>query len=275
MTIAEESTAWPGVSAPVRDGGLGFSFKWNMGWMHDTLSYLGRDPVHRRWHHHDMTFGLIYAFSERFVLPLSHDEVVHGKGSLYGRAPGDPWQKLATLRAYFGFMWTHPGKKLLFMGDEIGQPHEWSHDGEIAWHLLREHGHAGLQLLVGDLNRFYARTPSLHRTDCESEGFRWIVGDDADNSVFAYERRAVGEKPVLVIVNMTPAPRHDYRLGIRQPGFWREAINTDADPYGGSGLGNLGEARTEEVPAHGQRRSLRLLLPPLATLILVPEADAD
>jgi 1,4-alpha-glucan branching enzyme len=271
ITIAEESTAWPGVSAPVAQGGLGFDFKWNMGWMHDTLSYLSENPVHRRWQHHRMTFGLVYAFSERFILPLSHDEVVHGKGSLYGRVPGDVWQKLATLRAYFAFMWTHPGKKLLFMGGELAQIVEWNHDGEINWQLLSDHGHAGMQRLVGDLNRFHRNEPALHIQDADSAGFSWIAGDDTENSVYAYERRAEGEMPIAVIVNMTPVPRTAYRIGVSRPGFWREVLNTDASLYGGSNLGNAGGLQTTNVPAHGCAQSVELIVPPLATLILKHE----
>ena len=268
ITIAEESTAWPGVSAPVEQGGLGFSYKWNMGWMHDTLSYLSRDPVHRAHHHRELTFAMIYAFSERFVLPLSHDEVVHGKGSLYGRIPGDAWRKLATLRACFAFMWTHPGKKLLFMGGEFGQKREWNHDGEIDWGLLEDPAHAGLQRLVGDLNRLYASEPALHRTDSDPAGFRWAAADDAATSVFAFERHAGGERPVLVVLNMTPVPRKDYRVGVSRAGRWSEIVNTDSIVYGGSNLGNAGAVETDEVAAHGHRRSMSLLLPPLAALVL-------
>jgi 1,4-alpha-glucan branching enzyme len=271
ITIAEESTAWPGVSKPVDEGGLGFSYKWNMGWMHDTLRYISHDPIHRPWHHNDMTFGLVYAFSERFILPLSHDEVVHGKYSLFGRVPGDDWQKLATLRAYFAFMWTHPGKKLLFMGGEIGQRREWDHDGEIEWHLLRDPGHAGLQRLVGDLNRLYVKEPALHESDCDSRGFRWIVGDDHANSVFAYERRASDAPPVIVIVNMTPVSRHDYRIGVPRAGTWREILNTDSESYGGSNLGNMTQVSTASHATHGHAQSLSLLLPPLAALVLTFE----
>ncbi len=271
VTIAEESTAWPGVSAPVAEGGLGFAFKWNMGWMHDTLSYIARDPIHRPWHHDDFTFGLVYAFSERFVLPLSHDEVVHGKASLYGRVPGDAWRKLATLRAYFAFMWTHPGKKLLFMGGEIGQVREWNHDGEIDWDLLHDSGHAGLQRLVGDLNRLYAAEPALHATDADPGGFRWLIGDDRANSVFGYERRAPDGSPLVVLVNMTPAPRAFYRVGVPRAGAWHEILNSDAATYGGGNLGNMGRVSTANIPAHGHGQSLSLLLPPLATLVLAPE----
>jgi 1,4-alpha-glucan branching enzyme len=268
MTIAEESTAWPGVSAPLSEGGLGFSYKWNMGWMHDTLLYASKDPVHRNWHHSDFTFGMVYAYSERFVLPLSHDEVVHGKGSLYGRMPGDAWQKLAGLRAYFAFMWTHPGKKLLFMGGEIGQIGEWSHDGEVAWSLLDDPGHAALQRLIGDLNRLYGSAPQLHATDCDPAGFAWIVGDDAANSVFVYARRAPDHDPLIVAVNMTPVPRHNYRIGAPLAGPWREILNTDSRLYGGSDVGNGGRVETQAIASHGQAQSLELVLPPLATIIL-------
>jgi 1,4-alpha-glucan branching enzyme len=271
ITIAEESTAWPGVSAPTHEGGLGFSYKWNMGWMHDTLAYLSENPVHRRWHHDRMTFGLIYAFSERFVLPLSHDEVVHGKGSLYGRVPGDAWQKLATLRAYFAFMWTHPGKKLLFMGGEFAQIREWNHDGEIEWSLTGEPAHAGVQRLVGELNRLYREQPALHARDAESSGFQWIVGNDASNSVYAYERHSADAAPIVVVVNMTPVPRHGYRIGVPRKGLWRERVSTDSEIYGGSNLGNAGGLHTAPVLAHGRAQSIELILPPLATLILTHE----
>jgi len=268
VTIAEESTAWPGVSAPVSSGGLGFSFKWNMGWMHDTLKYLGKDPIYRSWEHGDITFGLVYAFSERFVLPLSHDEVVHGKGSLYRRAPGDAWQKLANLRAYFSFMWTHPGKKLLFMGGEIGQDREWNHDGEIDWALLDDPSHAGLQRLVGDLNRLYRGMPALHEGDCESWGFAWVIGDAAADSVFAYVRRDRERRSALVVLNMTPAVREDYRIGVPGNGSWKELLNSDSEIYGGSNVGNAGAVQAEPIAMHGHQWSLRLRLPPLGALIL-------
>jgi 1,4-alpha-glucan branching enzyme len=241
-----------------------------MGWMHDTLRYLGRDPAHRKWHHDDLTFGLLYAFSEKFILPLSHDEVVHGKHSLYERAPGDDWQRFANLRAYFGFMWTHPGKKLLFMGNEIGQKHEWSHDGQIAWESLHDERHAGLQRLIGDLNRIYRSERALH-ADADPSGFRWIIGDDSAQSVFAYERKVPGAKPIIAIVNMTPVPRWEYRVGVPVAGRWRELINTDSHVYGGSNLGNGTWADSQPRAAHGHAQSLSLLLPPLATLILQPE----
>ena len=267
ITVAEESTAWPGVSAPVSQGGLGFSYKWNMGWMHDTLVYLGKDPLYRKWHHHQLTFGLLYAFAERFILPLSHDEVVYGKGSLYQRAPGDHWQKLANLRAYYTFMWTHPGKKLLFMGGEIAQHHEWSHDAEVEWDAIKDPLHAGLQHLVRDLNRFYRNERALH-LDADPEGFRWIAADDGNSSIYAYERRAPGANPVVVVLNMTPVPRYDYRIGVPLAGRWREAVNTDSAIYGGSNVGNSGGIDSEPNPAHGFGQSLNLVLPPLAALVL-------
>jgi 1,4-alpha-glucan branching enzyme len=270
ITLAEESTAWPGVTAPVSEGGLGFSYKWNMGWMHDTLAYFGKDPVYRSWGHNDVTFGLVYAFSERFVLPLSHDEVVHGKGSLYQRAPGDSRQKLANLRAYLGLMWTHPGKKLLFMGGEIGQRHEWSHDGEVDWGLLDDPGHAGLQRFVGDLNRLYAAEPALHQGDADPAGFEWVVGGDAEHSVFAWLRRDRAGEPVLVVLNMTPMMRQDYRVGVPSGGYWAERLNSDGADYGGSNVGNGGGVLSEAIPAQGQSWSLNLTLPPLGVLVLKP-----
>jgi 1,4-alpha-glucan branching enzyme len=269
MMIAEESTSWPGVTRPVADGGLGFSYKWNMGWMHDTLSYIARDPIHRRYHHDEITFGLLYAFSERFILPLSHDEVVHGKGSLIGKMPGDRWQRLANLRAYLAFMWAHPGKKLLFMGGEIAQEHEWSHDDEIEWQRLDEPDHAGVQRLVGDLNRVYAQEPALRDCDTEARGFRWLIGDDRTNSVFAFVRQADGgAPPIIAVCNMTPTVRHDYRIGAVRAGRWREIFNSDSALYGGSNQGNGGVVHTSPAPAHGEEQSVNLLLPPLATLFL-------
>ncbi len=277
ITLAEESTSFPGVSAPTHVGGLGFHYKWNMGWMNDTLRYVHEDPVHRRWHHDLMTFGLVYAFSENFVLPLSHDEVVHGKGSLLQKMPGDDWQRFANLRAYLGFMWGHPGKKLLFMGQEFAQPYEWRHDEALPWHLLGDghpdHSrHAGMRDLVRDLNRVYRETPALHRLDCVAAGFAWLVGDDRDQSVFAWIRRDGDGGSALVICNFTPVPRHGYRLGVPDDGAaaWREALNTDSRHYGGSDLGNGAQAlHVEPVPAGGHARSLALTLPPLSTLILV------
>jgi 1,4-alpha-glucan branching enzyme len=269
LVIAEESTAWPGVTAPVAEAGLGFGYKWNMGWMHDTLRYMARDPVHRAFHHDDITFGLLYAFSERFMLPLSHDEVVHGKGSLIGKMPGDRWQKFANLRAYLGFMWTHPGKKLLFMGGEIAQEREWNHDREIDWFLLGDPAHAGIQRLVRDLNHLYRREPALHARDCDAAGFRWLIGDDRANSVFAFLRQGADhDPPVLVVCNMTPAPRHGYRIGVPRAGAWREIANTDSRFYGGSDMGNAGGANTAPIAAHGESQSLELILPPLSTIAL-------
>ncbi len=273
MTIAEESTAFPMVSRPVAEGGLGFDFKWNMGWMHDTLGYFRQDPIHRKHHQNSLTFGLLYAFSENFVLPLSHDEVVHGKGSLIRQMAGDRWQKFANLRAYFGFMWTHPGKKLLFMGCEFAQDREWNHDRSLDWHLLDDEPHRGMQTLVADLNRLYRGNPALHRYDCEPRGFEWIDADDAEQSVLVYLRKGdEGDPPVLVACNLTPVVRSDYRVGVPEGGAWREILNTDAEAYGGSNVGNGGHLNAEDVPWHGREASLRLTLPPLATIVLAPGA---
>jgi 1,4-alpha-glucan branching enzyme len=269
MMIAEESTAWPGVTRPVAEGGLGFSYKWNMGWMHDSLLYMERDPVHRRYHHDDITFGLLYAFSERFILPLSHDEVVHGKRSLIGKMPGDRWQRFANLRSYLGFMWAHPGKKLLFMGGEVAQESEWSHDGQIEWHRLDEPEHAGIQRVVSDLNRLYASEPALHWYDTEARGFRWVIGDDSTNSVFAFLRQAQDDvPPIIAVCNMTPTVHHDYRIGVPRAGRWREIFNSDSSLYGGSNQGNGGAVHTEPNSAHGEQQSVSLVLPPLAALLL-------
>jgi len=268
ITIAEESTAWPLVTGPGEKGGLGFSYKWNMGWMHDTLHFIARDPIYRRWHQQDWTFGLLYAFSERYILPLSHDEVVYGKGSLYGRVPGDAWQKLATLRAYFTFMWTHPGKKLLFMGGELAQPAEWNHDGSIAWSLLDDPGHRAMRTLLSDLNRLYISEPALHRSDADHEGFQWAVNDDSENSVFAYVRLAENAAPLLTIVNMTPVVRPDYRLGVPFAGRWREIFNTDAAAYGGNNIGNGGQSlEAGRGHYHGREQFLEVTLPPLGALV--------
>ena len=274
LMIAEESTAWPGVSLPPEAGGLGFNFKWNMGWMNDTLAYMALDPVHRQWHHDRLTFGLLYAFSENFVLPISHDEVVHGKGSVIGRMSGDDWQKFASARAYFAFMWAHPGKKLLFMGQEFGQRREWAFRQSLDWHLLDENPlHGGLQALVRDLNHAYCSRPALHARDCEPEGFRWIVVDDAAQSVVGWLRLGgEGDRPVAIVCNFTPVPRHGYRIGLPAAGRWREVLNTDATAYGGSGLGNLGEIVATDEPSHGYPASATLTLPPLAALYL--EYDA-
>jgi len=269
MTIAEESTAWPGVSAPVPQGGLGFSYKWNMGWMNDTLRYVERDALYRSWHHGEVTFGLVYAFSERFVLPISHDEVVHGKGSLIGKMPGDRWQKFANLRAYFSLMWTHPGKKLLFMGCEIAQPLEWNHDAQVAWDLLDQPEHAAMQRLVRDLNHLYVAEPALHARDADPAGFQWIVSDDTENNVFVYARYgAFGDAPVVVVLNMTSTARTNYRIGLPRAGRWREVLNSDAGVYGGSNVGNGGTVDAIAVPACGQPASADIVIPPLAGLML-------
>ncbi|HKX10906.1 MAG TPA: 1,4-alpha-glucan branching protein GlgB [Stellaceae bacterium] len=272
-TVAEESTAWPAVSRPTYLGGLGFGFKWNMGWMHDTLRYMSLDPIHRRWHHNDITFGLLYAFHENFVLPLSHDEVVHGKRSLIGRMPGDRWRRFANLRAYFGFMFGHPGKKLLFMGGEFAQEREWNHDESLDWHLLNEPPHQGVQALIRDLNRLYREWPALHVHDCEPEGFEWLVVNDAENGVLAFLRRGRPEHPpVLVACNFTPVPRQGYRIGVPAPGRWRELVNTDSRLYGGSNMGNAGGLMADGIAWGNKPYSLSLTLPPLSTVMLAPEA---
>jgi 1,4-alpha-glucan branching enzyme len=270
IVIAEESTAWPSVSRPIANGGLGFSYKWNMGWMHDTLSYMEKEPIHRQYHHGEMTFGLLYAFTENFILPLSHDEVVYGKKSLIGKMPGDHWQRFANLRAYFGFMWSHPGKKLLFMGGEFAQEQEWSHDRELDWPSLDDAGHAGVQRLVRDLNRLLAAEPALHKRDYEPSGFQWVISDDDSNSVLAYLRFSA-DRQLLAVCNMTPVPRHQYRIGVPRPGSWREILNTDSSFYGGSNVGNHGVVYTRPVAAHGQGQSLELVLPPLAAIFLTPD----
>jgi 1,4-alpha-glucan branching enzyme len=268
VTVAEESTAWPQVSRPADQGGLGFGYKWNMGWMHDTLAYMSREPVHRAYHHNELTFGLVYAFSENFILPLSHDEVVHGKGSLLGKMPGDRWQKFANLRAYLAFMWTHPGKKLLFMGGEFAQEREWSHDHALDWHLLADGNHRGVQNLVRDLNRLYRSTPALHALDCEPAGFEWVEGGDAAQSVLVYLRRGNTDgRPVLVVCNFTPIVRHNYRVGVPEGGRWAERLNSDGHTYGGSNVGNAGGIDARPRQHHGRPFSLEITLPPLATLV--------
>jgi 1,4-alpha-glucan branching enzyme len=267
MMIAEESTAWPKVSQPVYAGGLGFGFKWNMGFMHDTLEYFTREPIHRRHHHDEITFGLLYAFSENFVLPLSHDEVVHGKGSLLTKMAGDDWQKFANLRSYYGFMWGYPGKKLLFMGQEFAQRGEWSEARSLDWHELDHAPHKGVQNLLRDLNRAYRDLPALHQRDCEPEGFGWLVVNDRENSVFAWARFAPGQKPVAVVCNFTPVPREGYSLPLPAKGRWREVINTDAAIYGGSGKGNAGVIIADQPGHDGHPASALINLPPLATMI--------
>jgi len=273
VTVAEESTAWPGVSQPVHTGGLGFGFKWNMGFMHDTLAYMAHEPIHRKHHHNELTFGLLYAFSENFVLPLSHDEVVHGKGSLLTKMAGDDWQKFANLRAYYAFMWAYPGKKLLFMGQEFAQRSEWSEAHGLDWDLLQYPSHGGVRTLIRDLNALYRSLPQLHARDCEGDGFEWLIADDRDNSVFAWQRKSGGNhRPVVAVSNFTPVPRQGYVLPLPQAGRWRERINTDATHYGGSGQGNFGVIMADEQGSHGQPASARITLPPLATLILESEA---
>ncbi|WP_338918997.1 1,4-alpha-glucan branching protein GlgB [Pseudomonas silesiensis] len=271
LVIAEESTAWPGVSQTTQQGGLGFDYKWNMGWMHDSLHYIQQDPVYRAHHHNELSFGLVYAWSERFILPISHDEVVHGKHSLIDKMPGDRWQKFANLRAYLSFMWAHPGKKLLFMGCEFGQWREWNHDQQLDWYLLQYSEHKGVQKLVGDLNRLYRAEPALHEQDDAPQGFQWLIGDDAVNSVYAFMRWSKDGRPVLVVANFTPVPREGYRIGVPFAGRWSEVINSDAATYAGSNYGNSGGAFTEDEPSHGQALSLVLNLPPLAVLMLRPE----
>ncbi|RPE66446.1 1,4-alpha-glucan branching enzyme [Pacificibacter maritimus] len=274
MTVAEESTAFPAVSTPVDHGGLGFGFKWNMGWMNDTLRYMEEDPINRKYHHHLLTHSISYAYTENFILPISHDEVVHGKGSMLTKMPGNDWEQFANLRAYYGFMWTHPGKKLLFMGQEFAQRSEWNHDQSLDWHLLDAPAHAGIQTLVRDLNHLYRKTPALHVNDTRASGFRWIEGADVENSVYVYLRQGAGDDPrVVIVLNMTPVTRTDHRVGLPAGGFWREVLNTDAEIYGGGGRGNLGGCHAEQVDWMGQSNSARLTLPPLSAVILIEGED--
>ena len=269
--FAEESTDWPMVTRPVAVGGLGFRYKWNMGWMHDTLAYMARDPVHRRFHQNELTFGLLYAFSENFCLPLSHDEVVHCKGSLLGRMAGDDWRKFANLRLLLAYQFTQPGKKLLFMGGELAQRAEWNHDAQLDWDLLRYPSHDGVRRLVSDLNRLYRGVPALHEGDCRPWGFEWIDCSDTDQSILSYIRKTEdGTGTALVVLNFTPEPRTGYRVGVPSGGFWREALNTDSSIYGGSGMGNMGGSRADELPFHGRPFSLSLTLPPLGAVVFVP-----
>jgi 1,4-alpha-glucan branching enzyme len=269
VTLAEESTAFPAVSRPTYAGGLGFHYKWNMGWMHDTLSYMARDPIHRPYHHGELTFGLIYAFNENFVLPLSHDEVVHGKGSLLGKMPGDRWQQFANLRAYYGFMFGHPGKKLMFMGCEFAQDREWSHERSLDWHLLGDASHAGVQRLVRDLNRLYRASPALYGQDFSGAGFEWIDHDDARRSLLSFVRKGRDGQMMLVVCNFAPVVHHGFRLGVPAPGQWLERLNTDSAYYGGSNVGTpLAAATAEAVASHGRSHSVLLTLPPLATVFL-------
>jgi 1,4-alpha-glucan branching enzyme len=267
-TIAEESTAWPMVSRPTYLGGLGFGFKWDMGWMHDTLSYMSNDPIYRKYQHHQLTFRMLYAFTENFALPLSHDEVVYGKGSLLGKMPGDDWRKFANLRVLLGYMYTQPGKKLLFMGGDIGQRREWNHDTSLDWHLLELPLHHGLQRWVRDLNTLYRGEPALHELDCDSAGFEWIDCHDADGSTLSYLRHAKSTATTLVVAcNFTPVPRHNYRIGVPHGGHWQEVLNGDAPLYGGSGQGNIGGVTAAPIPSHGRNHSLTITLPPLAMVV--------
>ncbi len=268
QTIAEESTAWPMVSRPPYLGGLGFGMKWNMGWMHDTLAYFSQDPIFRKYSHDQLTFSIMYAFSENFVLPFSHDEVVHGKGSLLGKMPGDDWQKCANLRLLLGYQYAHPGKKLLFMGGEFGQLSEWNHDAGLDWHLLDHEPHLGIQKWVRELNHLYRREPSLHAHDCDQKGFEWVDCHDWDKSVLSFLRHgSEGTDIMLIVCNFTPVPRHNYRVGVPIAGFWEESLNSDAREYGGSGQGNLGGVETTPIPSHGKYHSLSLVLPPLGIVM--------
>lgn len=270
QTSAEESTDWPMVSRPVHLGGLGFGTKWNMGWMHDTLLYFSKDPVYRKYHHQALTFSIWYAFTENFILPLSHDEVVHGKGSLIGKMPGDDWQKFANLRLLYGYMYGHPGKKLLFMGNEIGQWAEWNHDSSLDWHLLEWGPHQGLQKWVKDLNHLYRSQPALHELDFSADGFEWIDLNDWENSTIAFLRKnGTDANDILVICNFTPVPRENYRVGVPHRGYWKELLNSDSTDYGGSGWGNFGGLQTEDQPSHGLAHSLSLSLPPLSVIFFV------
>jgi 1,4-alpha-glucan branching enzyme len=268
QTLAEESTSWPGVSRPTYVGGLGFGLKWDMGWMHDTLKYLGHDPVHRKYHHNELTFRIIYAFHENFVLPLSHDEVVYGKGSLLGRMPGDLWQRFANLRLLYAYMFAQPGKKLLFMGGEFGQWREWNHDDSLDWHLLDLESHRQIQQWMSDLNRTYRQERALYELDCDQGGFEWIDGSDSEQSMLSFLRKSAGGEIVLVVCNFTPVPRFGYRVGVPRPGVWKEILNSDAKSYGGADMGNLGETVSEPVAMHNHSHSLNLTVPPLGAVFL-------
>jgi 1,4-alpha-glucan branching enzyme len=272
ITIAEESTAWPMVSRPNYLGGLGFGMKWDMGWMHDTLVYMGEDPVNRKYHHNKLSFRLVYAFTENFVLPLSHDEVVHGKGSLIGKMPGDTWQKFANLRALYGYMYGQPGKKLLFMGGEFGQWREWNHDESLDWHLLSDPAHAGLSRWVEEMNALYRNEPALHELDFEPAGFEWVDCNDGEQSVLSFLRKGRStDDIILVVCNFTPVPRHNYRVGVPRGGTWREVLNSDAREYGGSGQGNIGGVEPAPISAHGRLYTLNIVVPPLAVVFFKSE----
>lgn len=270
QTFAEESTSWPMVSRPLYLGGLGFGLKWDMGWMHDTLNYFQHDPIHRKYHHNLLTFRMLYGFTENFVLPLSHDEVVHGKGSLIGKMPGDEWQKFANLRLLYGYMYALPGKKLLFMGGELGQVREWAHDSSLDWDVLRYSVHSGLHSWVEQLNRVYREYPALHELDNDPAGFEWIDCNDSETSTISFLRKSSGDR-IVVVCNFTPVPRWGYRLGVPAGGFWKELLNSDATEYRGSGVGNFGGVRAKKESVHGRAYSLNLTLPPLAALFLQAE----
>jgi len=269
--IAEESTAWPGVTRPTHLGGLGFHLKWNMGWMHDSLGYISRDAIYRSWHHNEMTFSLMYAFSEQFVLPISHDEVVHGKGSLWSKIPGDEWQKAATLRTFLAHQWAHPGKQLLFMGQELGNPWEWNQAIQIPWQLKDYPLHNGVRTLVGDLNRVYKASPALYSQDFTPSGFTWLDANDREGNVLAYLRWGSDGSVIACVLNFAPMPHSGYRIGLPFAGVWREAVNTDSELYGGSGAGNMGAVVASDHPSHGQPASATITIPPLGALWLVPE----
>jgi 1,4-alpha-glucan branching enzyme len=268
VTIAEESTAWPAVSKPTYVGGLGFGFKWNMGWMHDSLQYISHPPIYRSYHHNEMTFSMMYAYSENFVLPISHDEVVHGKGSLLHKMPGDRWQQMANLRAFLAYMWAHPGKQLLFMGSEFAQDNEWSEERSLDWWLLDYAEHYAVQQLVRDLNRTYRDTPALWQTDADPDAFRWIDANDASNNTFSFIRRGVDGATLVCVANFSGVPHEGYRLGLPSTGRWEEVINSDAELYNGSGVGNLGAVEATDEPWHGLPASAVLRVPPLATVWL-------
>ena len=272
QTIAEESTAWSGVSRPPEHGGLGFGYKWDLGWMHDTLRYLHHDPIHRRHHHDEITFRALYQYTENYVLPLSHDEVVHGKHSLISKMTGDPWQKFASMRLLYGYQWTLPGKKLLFMGGEIGVWSEWNHDTQLDWSIGAHPAHEGIARWIGDLNAAYKSHRSLHVADCEKRGFAWIVGDDRDGSILAYSRHGdANDPPLVVVANFTPVPRDGYRIGVPTAGFYREVLNSDAEIYGGSGIGNRGGMHSEAIASHGHAQSIVVTAPPLGVVVFVAQ----
>jgi 1,4-alpha-glucan branching enzyme len=270
FSVAEESTSWPGVSKPTSMGGLGFGYKWNMGWMNDSLEYMKREPVHRQYHHNELSFGLVYAFDENFILPLSHDEVVHGKGSILTRMPGDTWQKFANLRAYYGFMWAHPGKKLLFMGCEFAQGNEWNFDAALDWHQCDNPWHGGVKHLVKDLNSVYATTPALYQKDCKAEGFEWLDHENSTQSIYSFIRRGNHEQPpAIVVCNFTPQVHHHFAIGAPEAGFYKEVLNTDSALYGGSNQGNIGGVNTSPQPWQNQPHQLSITVPPLSTVIFV------